>query len=183
MCTIVNMGNISNKAGSIGARLRERRRAAGISQAAAAAAAGIGRSTLIHFEHGRKDIRLSNAVAMAEAVGASIGVQADSPERLERARLRSAEALKLARRREAHVRLAVDLALGRPSALRALEDARRIVGMWKRDGTCSTFYIDGWSRILKGDCLRVARRIRDIDADWTDAMLQNSPFSLAAVAR
>ena len=161
----------------VGAELRERRRLAGLSQNAVASAAGVGRSTLIHLEQGKKSVSLSSVLAIAEAVGAKVGVHDDGAELGERRRLRLDEALKLARRREAHLSLALDLALGRPSAIRALSDARRMVDLWKRDRTCSSFYIDGWSKVLKDSSEQVARRIRDIDANWLDAMLQNTPFS------
>ena len=161
----------------LGKQLRQRRLAAGLSQSSAAKAAGVGRSTLIHFEQGKKDVRFSNVLAIAHAIGASFGVQSESPERLERLHLRTEEALKLAKRRQAHARLALDLALRRPHAARALGDARAMVALWKRNRTCSEHYIDAWSRILKGTPAQVARRIGDIDEHWLDALLQNTPFS------
>ena len=167
---------------ALGSQFRERRLAAGLSQSAVAESAGVGRSTLIHFEQGRKDVRLSNVLAIAAAIGASFGVRADSPERLERRHLRSEEALKLARRRQAHAELALDLALRRPAAIRALAAACAMVALWKKHRTCSEHYIDAWSRVLKGSPAQVAKRIRDIDNEWVDALLQNTPFS-QAVAR
>ena len=162
-----------------GADLRDRRRAAGLSQVAVAGAAGVGRSTLINLEQGRQDVRLSNALAIAEALGAALTIVDEARELTERRRARAEEDFKLARRREAHLGLAVDLALARPRAKRALLDAREAVELWKRERTCSAFYIDGWSKVLKGDAAQVARRIRSIDPQWLDAMLQNTPFSRA----
>lgn len=176
------MSSTEHTAKTIGSQFRERRLAAGLSQSAAADSAGVGRSTLIHFEQGRKDVRLSNVLAIAAAIGASFGVRADSPERLERRHLRTQEALKLARRRRAHTELALDLALRRPAALRALEGARTMVALWKKDRTCSEHYVDAWSRVLKGSPEQVARRIRDIDEEWVDALQQNTPFSPVVAA-
>ena len=160
----------------LGSGLRKRREAAGLTQVAAARAAGVGRSTLIHFEQGGKDVRISNVIAMAKAVGATVLLQGESSEGLQRLQLRREEDLKLARRREQHLRLALDLALGRPRSAAILERARAMVALWRRNRTCSEFYIDGWSRVLKGDPPRVARSIRDIEPEWLDAMLQNTPF-------
>jgi transcriptional regulator with XRE-family HTH domain len=173
------MSHIADSLRRLGADLRDRRQSAGLSQVATAAAAGVGRSTLIHLEQGKKNVNLSSALAIAEVVGAVVGVQNERAEQVERRHLRADEALRLARRREAHFALAIDLALGRSSALRALEDARNMVALWKRDRTCSPFYIDGWSKLLRGDAGQVARRIRDIDPQWQDAMFQNTPFSRA----
>lgn len=170
------MSQIEGKASSLGRNLRDRRRTAGLTQADVARAAGIGRSTLIHLEQGTKDVRLGNLLAVAEVVGTTLGVQAESPDLADRRRLRLEEALKLSQRREAHFRLAADLALGRREALRALEEARGMVQLWKRDRTCSEFYIAGWSKVLAGDCGQVAGAMRDMDQRWLDAMLQNTPL-------
>ena len=153
----------------LGARLRERRLAAGLSQSGAARAAGVGRSTLIHFEHGRKDIRLSNLLSIADAVGASLGLEAGVSPNDERIRLRAEQARLLAHRRERHLALAVDLALGRPGAVKALGEARTMVALWRRERTCSDYYIEEWARILSGKPAQVAARIRAIDEPWREA--------------
>lgn len=171
------MSRIEDQLKRLGRDLRERRLSAGLSQVAVAGAARVGRSTLIHLEQGSKDVRLSNALSIAEAVGTTVAVQGEAPELAERRRLRTEEALRLARRREAHLHLAVGLALGRPEALRALEDARRMVRLWRRERTCSAFYVDGWSKVVRGNAAQVARRIQRIEPRWLDAMLQNTPFS------
>jgi transcriptional regulator with XRE-family HTH domain len=165
-----------NILGATGAQFRERRLAAGLSQSVAAERAKVGRSTLIHFEQGRKDVRLSNVLALAAAIGASFGMRAESPEHAERVHLRSQEAMKMMSRRHAHARIALDLALRRPPALRALVEARSMVTLWKRHRTCSEHYIDAWSRILRGKPGQVAARLHDIDPRWIDALLQNTPF-------
>lgn len=183
MCIILHMSPIQNTLAEIGSQLRERRVAAGLSQSKAALAAGVGRSTLIHVEGGKKDSRLSNVLSIANAIGASFGLQGESREHAERLRLRADAALKAAGRRQAHLKLALDLALGRAHALRAVEDARRMVSLWKRNRTCSEHYIQAWSRILKGSPAQIARRIREIDELWLDALLRNTPFSRALSAR
>jgi len=182
MCIMLHMAHGIHTLKRLGIQLREKRRAAGLSQIGAAQAAGVGRSTLIHIEHGRKDIRLLNMLSIADAIGASFGLQDAVPEQAERLRLRTEEALKLARRRQDHLKLAVDLALGSASALRALRDARDMVALWKRDATCSERYIKAWSGVLAGTPSQVARKIRGIDERWLDALLQNTPFSRALSA-
>src|SRR6266849_6026362 len=147
---MLHMSAIKHRAEHLGKQLRDKRVAAGLSQLRAAQTAGVGRSTLIHLEQGHKDVRLSNVLSIAEAIGASFGLQSESPERLERLRLRAEAALKAARRRQAHSHLALDMALKRPHALRALDDARSMVSLWRKNRTCSAHYIDEWSRILKG---------------------------------
>jgi len=176
---MLHMSNNRNSLRQLGSQLREKRLAAGLSQLGAAQAAGVGRSTLIHLEHGQKDVRLSNVLSIADAIGASFGLNGESPEQLERLRLRAEEALKLARRRGSHLKLAVNLALRRPAALQALRDARDMVALWKRNRTCSEHYVAEWTRILAGAPAQVAGKIRDIDEQWLDALLQNTPFSRA----
>lgn len=173
------MSTERNTLKGLGSRVRERRLAAGISQAGAARAAGVGRSTLIHFEQGRKDIRLSNALAIADAVGTSLGIESANSPQVDRFRARAEHQAKLGRRRERHLALAVDLAMGRSAALKALRDARSMVKLWQRDHTCSEYYIREWSRILSGSPSRVAGRMREIPEGWRDAMFQNTPFSMA----
>lgn len=173
------MSNNRNSVARLGRQLRDKRIAAGLSQLGAAQAAGIGRSTLIHLEHGRKDVRLSNVLSAADAVGAALGFDAGSAEQLERLRLRNEESRKIASRRWQHLKLALDLALGKPEAIRALLDARRMVALWKRERTCSSHYIKEWSRILAGPPGQVARKIGEIPESWLDALLQNTPFSSA----
>jgi len=176
------MFSISDSLERFGRQLREKRIAAGLSQVAAAEAAGVGRSTLIHLERGRKDVRLSNILSVARAVGAEVGLSAASPELLERARARDEEARKLARRREAHLRLALDLALEEAKALRSLREARAQLQSWKANRTCSEHYIREWARILAGSPRQVAARIRRIDEHWIDALFQNTPFPIAPAA-
>lgn len=58
----------------------------------------------------------------------------------------------------------------------ALEDARKMVDLWEHNAVCGPFYIDSWKRILTGSAQEVGRAIASIDAEWADALFQNTPF-------
>ncbi|MBM3942763.1 MAG: helix-turn-helix transcriptional regulator [SAR202 cluster bacterium] len=57
----------------LGARVRELREASGITQATLAAAAGIGRVTLVRIENGEQSPRYETLVALARVLGCQMG--------------------------------------------------------------------------------------------------------------
>ena len=56
--------------------------------------------------------------------------------------------------------------------------ARAAVDRWERDRLCSEHYISRWRRALAGPVRRVALALLAHN-DWTDALLQNTPWSFA----
>jgi hypothetical protein len=70
------------------------------------------------------------------------------------------------------------LALPAPEAAALLRRARAAVDRWERDGLCSEHYISRWRARLAGPASRAAAALLEHD-DWTDALLQNSPWSFA----
>ncbi len=91
----------------------------------------------------------------------------------EQARVRRMDA------RRRHAALAARL-LTMPAAEAAamLRYARSVVDRWERDDLCSEHYISRWRARLAGPARRAAAALLEHNA-WTDALLQNSPWSFA----
>jgi hypothetical protein len=56
--------------------------------------------------------------------------------------------------------------------------ARAVVERWERDGLCSAHYISRWRARLGGPVRRLAAALLEED-EWSDALLQNTPWSFA----
>lgn len=166
---------------SLGLRLRAARKARGLSQSALAASSGAGRVTIARLEAGAaQDFRLGTLVRVCDALGMELAAvprgTRDTQERLlarERERARRLEG----RRRHA-VLAARLLAMPARQAAVAIRRARASVTRWERERLCSKHYISRWQAMLAGTPRRVAAALLDRN-DWTDALLQNSPWSFA----
>jgi transcriptional regulator with XRE-family HTH domain len=162
-------------------QLRDRRRAAGLTQAALADRSGTGRVTIARLEAGAsQDFRLGTLVRLCDALGLELA--AIAPGALQAAETRLARAHEHARRLDArrrHATLAARL-LAAPAreAAALIARARANVDRWERDGLCSTHYISRWRTMLAGPRRRVARALVG-DGAWTDALLQNTPWTFA----
>lgn len=81
-----------------------------------------------------------------------------------------------------HDRIAARLVAGQIGE-RELVQARQRVAEWIRNGTCSPSYTKRWSKILSGRPNEVADRLRGINADWRNALFQNTPFGFLLTER
>lgn len=175
------MRYVSDRAGQICAGLRSTRRARGLTQAALAGLSGAGRVTIARLEAGAaQDFRLGTLQRICDALGMELaalprGAQ-EMQEKLlarERARARRLDA------RRRHAALAARLlAMPAPQAAAMVRRARAAVDRWERKQLCSEHYISRWRALLTGPVRRVAAALLEHD-DWTDALLQNSPWSFA----
>jgi len=86
--------------------------------------------------------------------------------------------LKLRQQRERHLRLAIDLVDDEAAAAAKVAKAKERVELWRKNRTCSQFYIDRWSQILAQPPRKMAKEMSSL-GDWQDAMFQNSPWSWA----
>lgn len=161
--------------------IRSARKAIGMSQAELAAASGAGRVTISRLEAGTaQDFRLGTLSRICSALG--LELQARPPNAVptheaalarERERSRHLDS----RRRHAAVAAAL-LALPATEAAGLVRQARANVDRWERDQLCSEHYITRWRERLDGPVRTVALRLLE-HGDWTDALLQNSPWSFA----
>jgi hypothetical protein len=85
---------------------------------------------------------------------------------------------KLEQQRSRHLRLVIKLADDAQAAARMIAKARERVELWRRKGTCSPYYIERWSRLLRLGPRKIAREMASL-GEWEDAMFQNSPWSWA----
>ena len=162
----------------LGQNLRAARESGKRSQEDVASAAKIGRSTLLHVESG-KGASLSKIMAIAHVLGADIVLAHPESAQTVRRLARLEQGAKVQSAREAHLRLAVlmlgDAVAGKP----LIDDARKTVSVWRANKSCSPFYIESWEALLKGSVREVGRSLGAIDERWSNALLQNTPFSSA----
>jgi transcriptional regulator with XRE-family HTH domain len=161
--------------------LRAARRSRAYTQAALAARCGAGRVTIARLEAGSaQDVRLGTLEKLCGALGLELaalphGAQAAGERRLARERER---ARRLDARRR-HAALAARLLLmPAREAAGLIRQARSAVERWEREKLCSAHYITRWRERLAGGPRRVAMALLEADP-WTDALLQNSPWSFA----
>jgi transcriptional regulator with XRE-family HTH domain len=166
---------------SLGLRLRNARKALGYSQTALAASSGASRVTIARLEAGAaQDFRLGTLVRVCNALGMELAAVAQGGQDMqERVLARERErALRLEARRR-HAALAARLLImpARQAAV-AIRHARSGVARWERERLCSKHYISRWRAMLSGSPRHVAAALLNCD-EWTDALLQNSPWSFA----
>ena len=175
---IEKQNNMKQAIKLLGQNLRSARESAKRSQEDVASAAKVGRSTLVHVESG-KGASLSKIIAIAHVLG--VDVVLASPEFVQTARrlARLEQIAKVQLVKEAHLRLAVlmlgDAVAGKP----LIDDARKAVRLWRANKSCSPFYITSWTKLLSGSVREVGRSLGAIDERWSNALLQNTPFSNA----
>jgi hypothetical protein len=96
--------------------------------------------------------------------------------------LRAARERQRARRldvRRRHAALAARLAaMPAAEAAALVRRARAVVDRWEREELCSAHYISRWRARLAGPPQRAAAALLEHD-EWTNALLQNSPWSFA----
>jgi transcriptional regulator with XRE-family HTH domain len=161
--------------------LKAARRSRGLSQAALAERSGAGRVTIARLEAGAlQDFRVGTLARLCEALGLELaalprGAQAAGETRLARERERTRR-VDLRRR---HAALAARLLAMPPrEADELLKRARAGVDRWERERLCSEHYVSRWRERLRGPARRAASALLEHD-EWTDALLQNSPWSFA----
>lgn len=166
---------------SLGAQVREARRAAGLSQAALAARSGTSRVTIARLEGGvARDVRAGTLQRLCDALGLELrAVPAGAQAMQERRLLREQERARRLQRRLAHAELAARLLTTRRRAANAsIARARGVVDRWARERLCSHHYVSRWRAMLAGPVEQVARSLLAPGA-WGDALFQNTPWSFA----
>ena len=162
----------------LGQNLRAARESGKRSQEDVASAAKIGRSTLVHVESG-KGASLSKIMAIAHVLGADIVLAGPESAQAVRRMARLEHDAKVQLAKEAHLRLAVlmlsDAVAGKP----LIDEAKKTVRLWRVNKSCSPFYIKAWEKLLSGSVREVGKSLGAIDARWSNALLQNTPFSSA----
>ena len=160
----------------LGQNLRAVRESGKRTQVDVASDAKIGRSTLLHVESG-KGASLTKIMAIAHVLGAEIVLaHPESAQAVRRlARLEHDAKVQLAK--EAHLRLAVfilgDAVAGKP----LIDDAKKTVRLWRVNKSCNEFYIKSWEALRSGSVREVGKSLGAIDERWSNALLQNTPFS------
>ncbi len=162
-----------------GRLIKEQRLRKGLNQDELAAAARVSRAVLSRLEQGgarpvQTDTleRLLRALEIEpQVLGRSAPDDARKQARLEQER-------KLERRRNQHLRLAVELADAGPAASAMVAKARARVDLWRTNRSCSPHYIERWSELLALPPRKLAKAMASL-GDWEDALFQNSPWSWA----
>ena len=163
--------------------LRAARRERGLTQEALAALSGSSRVTIARLEAGSAgDVRLGTVESLCEALDLGIAIEpAGYGAALETRLAREREARRRLDLRRRHAILAARLlSVPKSKAETLVAEARAVVDRWERDGLCSHHYISRWQKMLTGSVARVAESLLEY-GEWTDALLQNSPWAFALV--
>lgn len=161
-----------------GKLIKEARLRKGLKQEDLAKKAQVSRAVLSKLEQGKsKPVqsdtldRLLAALEVRPQIDASSGVDSRKLARLE-------QEVKRLERRGRHLRLALRLVADESAAAELVAKARQRVDLWRRNRSCSPFYINRWSQVLALPPREIAKEMSSL-GEWEDAMLQNSPWSQA----
>lgn len=162
----------------IGGLIRKERLAKGLKQAELASAARVSRTVLSRLEQGKPRPAQTDVLdRILQALGITPRFAADSIIE-DRRRARLEHQAKLEQQRNRHLRLAVELANNPRHARDLIARARSVAELWRRNRTCSPFYIKRWSTLLALPPGELARQMASL-GDWEDALFQNTPWSWA----
>lgn len=159
--------------------IRDQRVRKGLKQEQLARKAQVSRVVLSRLEQGKPlPVQSDTLDRLLDAL--EVSVQAPGQPRREDARrlARLDQLRRLERQRVRHLRLALELAGGGPDASAKVAKARARVNLWRRERSCSPYYIRRWSRILSLAPGKLAREMSSL-GEWEDALFQNSPWSWA----
>ena len=166
-------------AAQFGNLVRAQRTVKGLTQADLARAAKVSRTILSRLERG------SALVVQTDVLDRIFEVLEVSPKIVDRSapdearqQARLEQQQKLEQQRSRHLRLVIKLADDAQVAARMIAKARERVELWRRKGTCSPYYIERWSRLLRLGPRKLAKEMASL-GEWEDAMFQNSPWSWA----
>ncbi len=164
-----------------GSLIRNQRVARGLTQAALAAAAGVSRTIVSRLEQSMPGpVQTDVLDRLFSVLGIDPVSNRPAADTLlaERHRARLEHQLQLDRQRIRHLRLALELASAPQSARGRISAARRVVGLWAQNKTCSPFYIKRWSELLALPTRELAGKMTCL-GEWEDALFQNTPWSSA----
>jgi len=164
-------------AAQIGRQIKERRVSLGLSQQALARRAKVSRTVLSGLESARgAPVQSDKLERLAAGLDAKLVVNLGNA-RSEKALVRLQRHLALAKLRERHLRLALDLSARPHEAPAKIRRALQQVDLWEDRKSCSPRYIDGWRQALHhSEPVEVATAMTSF-GEWEDAMFQNSPWS------
>ena len=161
----------------IGRQIKARRIALSLSQEALARMAGVSRTVLSGLESERGNpVQSDKLERLAAGLNAKLVVGLGDFQ-AEKAHARLEHRLGLAKLRERHLRLALDLCLRPQEAPAKIRRALEQVDLWEKRKSCSARDIESWREALShAEPSEVASAMASF-GEWEDAMFQNSPWS------
>lgn len=158
--------------------IKEHRQRKGVNQQELASKARVSRAVLSRLEQGKPGAVQSDTIdRIFDALEVKPQVLGQAAYNDVRKMARMEHEKKLAQQRERHLRLALDLAADDDGlAAQKVEKARERVELWRRNKSCSPFYIERWSQLLALPPRKIAREMSSF-GEWEDAFFQNSPWS------
>jgi transcriptional regulator with XRE-family HTH domain len=157
--------------------IREARHRKGQSQDALARASGASRVTIARLEAGtEQDFRIGTLARICESLDLELTASPRGTKSSGDAAREHERAQRLDARRR-HAALAAGLlALPAAEADALVRRARENVDRWERERSSSDHHVSRWRTRLDGPVRTVALRLLE-HGEWTDALLQNSPWS------
>ena len=157
--------------------IKDQRLRKGMRQEDLAAKAHVARAVVSQLEGGKRRAVQSDTIErLLQALDVDLQAAAPAAREDPRKLARLEQDKKLNEQRVRHLRLAVDLATDARAAREKIAKARERVELWRRNKSCSPYYIDRWSQLLALPPKRVAKEMSSF-GEWEDALFQNSPWS------
>lgn len=167
-------------AAQFGRFIKDERVRKGLRQKDLANKAQVSRVVLSRLEQGKpKPVQSDTIDRLLDALGVKSPVlEQNSGRDVARKLARLEQELKVRQQRERHLRLALELDQDKAAAAGKVAKARERVEVWRKNKSCSPYYIDRWSRILALPPRKMAKEMSSL-GEWEDALFQNSPWSWA----
>jgi transcriptional regulator with XRE-family HTH domain len=160
--------------------IKDQRLSKGLRQEDLAAKARVARAVISQLERGKRHAVQSDTIerllqALDVDLQSAVPAAREDPRKL----VRLEQEKKLNEKRVRHLRLAIDLAADNERAAREkIAKARERLKLWRKNKSCSPFYIERWSQVLALSPKKVAMEMSSF-GEWEDALFQNSPWSWA----
>lgn len=163
----------------IGQLIKSQRLAEHLTQADLARRAEVSRTTLSRLESGKApNVQADVLDRLLASLQILPRVESGPSPSQARLQARQAHDSRLQERRERHLRLMLMLLSEPAEAPARIERARAMINLWRRNRTCSEYFIERWQALLNLPVPQLVQAMLDL-GEWEDALFQNTPWSWA----
>jgi len=163
----------------IGQLIKSQRLAVHLTQADLAQRAAVSRTTLSRLESGKApNVQADVLDRLLASLQIQPRIESSASPSQARLQARQEQNSRLQQRREHHLRLMLTLLSEPAGAPARIERARAMVDLWRRNRTCSEYFIERWQTLLDLPVPQLVQAMLDL-GEWEDALFQNTPWSWA----
>jgi transcriptional regulator with XRE-family HTH domain len=163
----------------IGLLIKSQRLAAHLTQSDLAQRAAVSRTTLSRLEGGKApNVQADVLDRLLASLNIQPRVESSASPSQARLQARQEQNSRLLRQRERHLRLMLTLLCDPTEAPANIDRARAMLDLWRRNRTCSDYFIERWQALLDLPPAQLVQAMLEL-GDWEDALFQNTPWSWA----